>query len=1089
MDDSVFGTLNEKLIKASQSNGHVDFTEARKAFLQGKGEEPVLSADLFRDLYSGSPVSGQTGTSVVRRCGHWSVKAARFDHHVDLSDCTCSGGALPSLEFEDCLFPEGFCADHAVIRRLSFSGCSFGVFPDILGYQSSISLRNTRLEGDLRLAKLTSLRPDKLLSICAFGLQLNGSLRLSETELKVPADNRKLSSEPPHYALELNGATIRNEVKLFPSVIVRGGLRIRTARIGGDIIFANLDVSDDIDSKFRRGPGFWPRFSIDATSCDIGGNLFFTTFAGFSRFTSNGAVTFFGFECKGTVDLSGARFSWADGDRNALDFSSGSTKGNFIAAPIDWADQQTTFTCDGHMVLTGLSVGGLIDLTGVCTTFTANLAKVHGDVNLAIQVSPELNLGGADLKGSLDLSKISVPYAPDEEHSLSGFGSDQRIALKLNLKDVQIGHSLVLAEGPSSRKQLMKCYRRRMHCYVGYYLYELYEEGGGGPTILFKIGEKPILLNGTSVQINRLNRDGALRLKMDISIRDYVRFFGAYVWGEEGPFVVVEDSSEITVADPPAAVQKQLHAIGEIEIHKDFPDNRWKQLWGLIEPGIGAAEHELYKKNFKKNAVTATTHIRYGAKLFRVKFVIVTKPFSIKPDHDFETGWIRIIEDEEVASLKAAPEYKRPLTHIPDSDYRSDLKRVKLEIPELSILIPDWAALMKLRTSAYRNASIDLKNASCITLDDADGRAWEDVAKLELENFTYTRIVAPLKSDQITLTFAGKLLQWILGILETFWGILEDGVRELVRIRASNHPKLDRVRKAIFVPAEKLLIFFGKKGRQGLRFALSDKRLFGLKFWYGERPRAAVADRRKWLEHMPKSPFIPQPYAHLTNVLYAAGDREGAEAIEKEKINHEIKERSQDLLRRGVHNVPRILISRFMWFLFWLKFDYGLSPWRATFTFIFWLLVGWAAVTALNAHGYLVQNTSTAATMLTKNANGEFTAVFPHSTGPTDGDDLKCGNAINGLLYAADVFIPLLDLREEERCDIRSFHPGEINPGREWGAQKRFSSKCTHYLWALFHSSVPWLQFAKSLYAVLGWVVVSLTILTYSGVLRRWGEQ
>ena len=120
MDDAAFGTWNEQLIHASQSNGQVDFTDARKAFLKGKGEEPVLSAELFRDLYSGSSVSGSKGMTAVRKCGYWSIKAARFDDRVDLSDCTCSGGALPSLEFEDCLFPKGFCADHAIIRRLSF---------------------------------------------------------------------------------------------------------------------------------------------------------------------------------------------------------------------------------------------------------------------------------------------------------------------------------------------------------------------------------------------------------------------------------------------------------------------------------------------------------------------------------------------------------------------------------------------------------------------------------------------------------------------------------------------------------------------------------------------------------------------------------------------------------------------------------------------------------------------------------------------------------------------------------------------------------------------------------------------------------
>ena len=40
-----------------------------------------------------------------------------------------------------------------------------------------------------------------------------------------------------------------------------------------------------------------------------------------------------------------------------------------------------------------------------------------------------------------------------------------------------------------------------------------------------------------------------------------------------------------------------------------------------------------------------------------------------------------------------------------------------------------------------------------------------------------------------------------------------------------------------------------------------------------------------------------------------------------------------------------------------------------------------------------------------------------------------------------------------------------------------------------FISPVLWVQLGKSLYAILGWVVISLTILTYSGTLRRRGEK
>lgn len=66
---------------------------------------------------------------------------------------------------------------------------------------------------------------------------------------------------------------------------------------------------------------------------------------------------------------------------------------------------------------------------------------------------------------------------------------------------------------------------------------------------------------------------------------------------------------------------------------------------------------------------------------------------------------------------------------------------------------------------------------------------------------------------------------------------------------------------------------------------------------------------------------------------------------------------------------------------------------------------------------------------------------------------LPCGTAISPLLYAADVFIPVLDLRQEAKCSP--------------------SSDALGWAWA------------KSLYAMLGWIVTSLMILTMTGVLRE----
>ena len=82
------------------------------------------------------------------------------------------------------------------------------------------------------------------------------------------------------------------------------------------------------------------------------------------------------------------------------------------------------------------------------------------------------------------------------------------------------------------------------------------------------------------------------------------------------------------------------------------------------------------------------------------------------------------------------------------------------------------------------------------------------------------------------------------------------------------------------------------------------------------------------------------------------------------------------------------------------------------------------------------------------------TPAFSQAPGYTS--ELPCGDAINPFLYAVDEFIPVLDLRQESRCSVASTAPG-------W-------------------------QFASLAYAILGWIVTSLTILTLTGILRRYEE-
>ena len=74
---------------------------------------------------------------------------------------------------------------------------------------------------------------------------------------------------------------------------------------------------------------------------------------------------------------------------------------------------------------------------------------------------------------------------------------------------------------------------------------------------------------------------------------------------------------------------------------------------------------------------------------------------------------------------------------------------------------------------------------------------------------------------------------------------------------------------------------------------------------------------------------------------------------------------------------------------------------------------------------------------------------------------MNCGDEISEPLYALDVLIPLIDLRQENRCEIAAVPPEERTARPFWGSER---------LWA-------WL---KALYAIAGWFLVSLAILTFA---------
>ena len=122
-------------------------------------------------------------------------------------------------------------------------------------------------------------------------------------------------------------------------------------------------------------------------------------------------------------------------------------------------------------------------------------------------------------------------------------------------------------------------------------------------------------------------------------------------------------------------------------------------------------------------------------------------------------------------------------------------------------------------------------------------------------------------------------------------------------------------------------------------------------------------------------------------------------------------------------------------------FDYGLFPKKSVGIFAGLLIVGTIAFYTAN-HLY-----------------GEPVLVRHAAAGTPALCEQRCGEEVNSFFYALDVLVPLLDLKQEDRCSITARDDG--------------------YWWRLFNA----------LYELFGAIVAPITVLSVTGMLRRYIER
>lgn len=152
---------------------------------------------------------------------------------------------------------------------------------------------------------------------------------------------------------------------------------------------------------------------------------------------------------------------------------------------------------------------------------------------------------------------------------------------------------------------------------------------GIGAAMLVSGPDEVQVVDGQSPLVHRLNLKQALRLPAESAVAlAYLKYFTGVVWGDLGPFTIVESEGE-------AAALLDGNLGGE---------------------GIGAVSHSIVD-----GIGVYSAHVVYGGHLFKARFSAA------------ETGKVDMLEDDEVLKGRSRLLFDRPLRVLPFNQHSGGL--------------------------------------------------------------------------------------------------------------------------------------------------------------------------------------------------------------------------------------------------------------------------------------------------------------------------------------------------------------------------------------------------------------------------------
>jgi hypothetical protein len=1046
----------------------------------------IIPAETLRALVLARPLKYRTRLCPLTRAGI-VIEGATIDRRLELDRVIIEDGTpLPPLEFRNCTLLKGFSGAHGHFSRLSFVGCAFGRPDDVDGRPvPTIDLSDAHIDTDLDMAGIAPIgyregsgwpKEDQYLWITAVGARVNGKVELSRCRLRapVPGKGHRICDEA-EAALNLTLAHIKGDLRLLSGARCDGRIKLRGGHVEGDVWLRGATVRSGKDEAlFFQG-------------ARIGGFLMLD--GGFDKSDQEGDYR--RFRCKGELNLRSVEVG------RSLFLNDAMIEGDLEARDIDIGDD----------FFLGAAITGDVDLTG---------ARIGGTLDM-----PDLNL---------------APWVK-----------------RFTLRDAIIGRSLKLVPGHANY-ELASARRIDLTCLPGVELIEgLWCHGDARMVAMdervtedYWLAQTGFLrhrgqiwpLDGRASIFDRVIDTVGHRIDEDTA-EEYLRLYCRWHYGGRGLF-------DIQTMRPDGPVQLSSG-----------------QGWAFHVTGLEGDIPSAYR----------------FAVLVKDKSVIVKREAPLAPK-GCACAEARALENEEPSMN--APRFVGGLLLLPRlSDAQRDEfirerrwfapptfgEKMHVETPD------DGRKALKALQAALRPhvqhrillaGSVDLENLNCDMLDDQTGRAWGgDFQGLDMNHFVYRRTSWAWGDDHWEKPTHKRFLSWFArNWVEWVWPHWMHWPKTWRR-RALNWEPWQRRRSWIYrqyrpkielpylfryrineheyrpQPFEQAIRVARAEGREN--FAINfemlkhkiEWRLFNLRsrWWLGGLGFAAAYG---WaLFHGGNPVLVGIAFAATMALLLWASfvHKVLSKALKWQWAHHSAHFVSfilpgvflyfaDDWGSRPLHFVIAVILFAVIRSMSWVSdlvlrggFGYLRRPLRALVTLTFAFLVGWVGVVIARGHNMLVVDVEPVA-----DAVIEGQPLMGSVPDPAAARDIVCNDTLVAPLYALDVLIPLVDLREESRCEIRRLPGGweepaqmlaaararakaepnrpalardvaeaeerlhaleapgadDINSVRELLEKLPALTVENHHFWAVL----------KVLYAIAGWFIVSLALLTFTQVNR-----